>query len=109
MRLLSTKILDLNFFVLDGFKNLTKLSDKEFKNKIHVLIVDHNIRKDSYKEAVKVKKILNGMRLRSVNEVSGVMFEWDSHVALFSYESLIYKFYRENFSDMMKAQESNCI
>ena len=32
-----------------------KLYSKEFNNKIHVLIVDHNIRKDSYKEALKVE------------------------------------------------------
>tara|TARA_X000000368_G_C22994878_1_gene696142 strand:- start:206 stop:1273 length:1068 start_codon:yes stop_codon:yes gene_type:complete len=43
-----------------------KLYSKEFKNKIHVLIVDHNIRKDSYKEAVKVKKILKKRKISSV-------------------------------------------
>jgi tRNA(Ile)-lysidine synthase len=31
---------------------------KKFKNKMHVLIVNHNIRKESYIEAIKVKKIL---------------------------------------------------
>ena len=35
-----------------------KIYSSEFKNKIHVLIVDHKLRKESYKEASKVKKIL---------------------------------------------------
>jgi len=35
-----------------------KLYSKKFKNKIHVLIVNHNIRRESYIEALKVKKIL---------------------------------------------------
>ena len=30
----------------------------EFGNKIHVLIVDHNLRKESHQEALKVKTIL---------------------------------------------------
>ena len=36
----------------------SKIYATEFKNKVHVLIVDHKLRKDSYKEAFKVKKIL---------------------------------------------------
>ena len=43
-----------------------KIYSKEFKNKIHVLIVDHNIRKESYKEALKVKKILKKRKISSV-------------------------------------------
>ena len=34
-----------------------KIYSSEFKNKIHTLIVDHKIRKESYKEALKVEKI----------------------------------------------------
>ena len=37
---------------------LSKLYQFEFKNKIYVLIVNHRLRKESYKEALKVKKIL---------------------------------------------------
>jgi len=36
----------------------TKIYASEFGNKIHVLIVDHNLRKESHKEALKVQKIL---------------------------------------------------
>ena len=36
----------------------SKLYSKKFKNKMHVLIVNHNIRKESFIEAQKVKKIL---------------------------------------------------
>jgi len=43
-----------------------KVYSKEFKNKIHVLIVDHNIRKESYKEALKVKRILKKRKISSV-------------------------------------------
>ena len=35
-----------------------KMYASEFKNKIHVLIVDHKLRKESHKEALKVKGIL---------------------------------------------------
>ena len=35
-----------------------KMYASEFKNKIHVLIVDHKLRKESHKEALKVKEIL---------------------------------------------------
>ena len=36
----------------------SKMYASEFKNKIHVLIVDHKLRKESHKEALKVKEIL---------------------------------------------------
>tara|TARA_Y100000590_G_scaffold435809_1_gene555667 strand:+ start:2165 stop:3235 length:1071 start_codon:yes stop_codon:yes gene_type:complete len=36
----------------------SKIYSLEFKNKIHVLIVDHKLRKESSKEALKVQKIL---------------------------------------------------
>ncbi len=36
----------------------SKIYSSEFGNKIHVLIVDHNLRKESHSEALKVKKIL---------------------------------------------------
>ena len=36
----------------------SKTYASEFKNKIHILIVNHNLRKESQKEAAKVKKIL---------------------------------------------------
>ena len=37
----------------------------EFKNKIHVLIVDHKLRKESHKEALKVKEILKKKGIQS--------------------------------------------
>ena len=43
----------------------SKLYSSEFGNKIHVLIVDHNLRKESYKEALKVKGILKKKRIKS--------------------------------------------
>mgnify|MGYP000380266619 CR=1 FL=1 len=36
----------------------SKIYSSEFDNKIHILIVDHNLRKESYKEALIVKEIL---------------------------------------------------
>ena len=36
----------------------SKIYSLEHGGKIHVLIVDHNLRKESFKEALKVKKIL---------------------------------------------------
>ena len=38
---------------------------KEFHNKIHVLIVDHKLRKESHLEALKVRKILNNKNIQS--------------------------------------------
>ena len=43
----------------------SKIYSSEFGNKIHVLIVDHNLRKESYKEALKVKDILKKRRIKS--------------------------------------------
>ena len=43
----------------------SKIYSLEFRNKIHVLIVDHNLRKESYKEALKVKEILKNRRIKS--------------------------------------------
>ena len=37
----------------------------EFKNKFHILIVNHNLRKESYSEAISVKKILKSKRIKS--------------------------------------------
>jgi len=44
----------------------SKIYSLEFGNKIHVLIVDHNLRKESHKEALKVKKILKKRKIKSV-------------------------------------------
>ncbi len=44
----------------------SKIYASEFGNKIHVLIVDHNLRKESYKEALKVKKILKKRKIQSI-------------------------------------------
>jgi len=44
---------------------LSKLYQFEFKNKIYVLIVNHRLRKESYKEALKVKKILKKKDIQS--------------------------------------------
>ena len=43
----------------------SKIYSSEFKNKIHVLIVDHQLRKESHKEALKVKKILKKRQISS--------------------------------------------
>tara|TARA_B100000029_G_scaffold84345_1_gene75044 strand:+ start:2295 stop:3365 length:1071 start_codon:yes stop_codon:yes gene_type:complete len=43
----------------------SKIYSAEFGNKIHVLIVDHNLRKGSHKEAFKVKKILKNKKIKS--------------------------------------------
>ena len=42
-----------------------KIYSSEFSNKIHVLIVDHKLRKESRKEALKVKKILKKRKILS--------------------------------------------
>ena len=42
-----------------------KMYTSEFGNKIHVLIVDHNLRKESHQEALKVKTILGQRRILS--------------------------------------------
>jgi len=43
----------------------SKMYNLEFKNKIHILIVNHNLRKESYKEASLVKKILKQNKIKS--------------------------------------------
>jgi len=43
----------------------SKIYSSEFGNKIHVLIVDHKLRKESKKEALKVKKILSKRKIQS--------------------------------------------
>ena len=44
----------------------SKIYSLQYGNNIHVLIVDHNLRKESYKEAIKVKKILKEGKIKSV-------------------------------------------
>ena len=43
----------------------SKIYSSEFGNKIHVLIVDHNLRKESHKEALKVQEILKKRKIKS--------------------------------------------
>jgi len=43
----------------------SKIYSSEFKNKIYILIVDHNLRKESHKEATKVQKILKKRKIKS--------------------------------------------
>ena len=43
----------------------SKIYASEFGNKIHVLIVDHNLRKESHYEALKVKEILRKKKILS--------------------------------------------
>ena len=43
----------------------SKLYSLKFKNKVYILIVNHNIRKESRKEALQVKKILNNKKIKS--------------------------------------------
>jgi len=43
----------------------SRIYASEFKNKIHILIVNHNLRKESSKEALKVKKILKRKKIES--------------------------------------------
>ena len=45
--------------------NFSKQYVSEFKNKMHILIVNHNLRKESSKEASKVKKILKTKKIKS--------------------------------------------
>ena len=44
---------------------LSKMYSSEFKNQMYILIVDHKLRKESHKEALKVKKILKEKEIRS--------------------------------------------
>ena len=48
-----------------GLAFLSKIFSSEFNNKIHTLIVNHNIRKESKKEAFKVKKMLEQKNIDS--------------------------------------------
>ena len=43
----------------------SKIYSAEFGNKIHVIIVDHNLRKESRKESLKVKKMLQKRKISS--------------------------------------------
>ena len=43
----------------------SKLYSLEFKNKLHVLIVNHKLRQESTTEALKVKNILKKRRIKS--------------------------------------------
>ena len=42
----------------------SKIYASEFKNKIHVLIVDHKLRRESQKEALNVREILKKKRYK---------------------------------------------
>ncbi len=44
---------------------LSKLYQNKFKNEIHFIIIDHKLRKESAKEALKVKRILNLKKIKS--------------------------------------------
>ena len=44
---------------------LSKMYASEFKNKVHVLIVDHKLRKESKKESNKVKRLLSKRFIQS--------------------------------------------
>ena len=44
----------------------SKIYSSEFGNKTHVLIVDHNLRKESHKEALVVKEMLKKRGIQSV-------------------------------------------
>ena len=70
--IISKNIKDKNFAlaVSGGSDSLclayfTKIYASEFGNKIHVLIVDHNLRKESRYEALKVKEILRKKKILS--------------------------------------------
>ena len=43
----------------------SKIYSFELKNKIHVLIIDHKLRRESHKEAIKVRSILSKNNIRS--------------------------------------------
>ena len=52
----------------------TKIYSSEFRNKIHVLIVNHNLRKESHYEALKVKKILK------MRNISSTILNWKGKI-----------------------------
>ena len=47
----------------------TKIYTSEFKNKVHIVIVDHKLRKESYTEALKVKNIPIGTSIIELNHI----------------------------------------
>ena len=53
---------------------LSKIYSSEFRNKIYVLIVNHNLRKESYKEALKVKRILKNKKIK------GKILSWNGKI-----------------------------
>jgi len=53
---------------------LSKMYSSEFKNKMHILIVDHKLRKESHNEALKVKKILKK------KEISSQILNWKGKI-----------------------------
>ena len=52
----------------------SKIYASEFKNKMHVLIIDHKLRKGSDREALKVKKILNNKGIK------GKILDWKGKI-----------------------------
>ncbi len=42
----------------------SKIYSLEFKNSVHIIIIDHKLRKESYKEATTVKKILQKQKIK---------------------------------------------
>tara|TARA_B110000438_G_scaffold201604_1_gene193103 strand:- start:473 stop:1546 length:1074 start_codon:yes stop_codon:yes gene_type:complete len=52
----------------------SKMYAKEYGSKIHVLIVDHNLRKESHKEALQVKTILKK------NKISSKILKWKGKI-----------------------------
>ena len=68
---LNVKKEDFSLAVSGGADSLclayfSKIYSNELNNKIHVLIVDHNLRKESHEEAFKVKRILKKKGIQSV-------------------------------------------
>ena len=54
----------------------SKIYSQEFGSKIHVLIVDHNLRKESHKEALQVKTILKK------NNISSKILKWKGKIPI---------------------------
>jgi len=53
-----------------------KMYSSEFGNRMHILIVDHKLRKNSHKEAIKVKKIL------SKKKISCKILTWKNQIPM---------------------------
>ena len=75
------KVKDFALAVSGGADSLclayfSKIYSQEFRIKIHVLIVDHNLRKESHKEALKVKTILKK------NKISSKILKWKGNVPI---------------------------